>query len=125
MNSQYTVTMSMSAARTRILLTDGDDELMRAVLPPMKQVLHDRAAHLLLEGLALWLDQTPHVVVSAGDADATFFFGLTDELGNPRRGLFYEVEVVDKPVRRRGKRIAGLGPFGDLRQLSLLHGGVR
>ncbi len=35
------------------------------------------------------------------------------------------VEVVERPVRRRGKRIAGVGDFRDLRQLSLVHGGHR
>lgn len=115
----------MSAARTRILLTDGTDELMKAVLPPTRQVLHERAAHLLLEGLALWLDCPPRVVVSADELEPTFFFGLTDQFGNPHRGLFYTVDVVHKRVHPRGRRIAGLGNFRDVRQLSLLEGGLR
>jgi hypothetical protein len=123
--SEYTVTMSLSTARSRILVTSGADELMRAVLPPPRQVRHDRAALSLLEALALWLDRCPRVVVFADEADATYSFGLTDEIGNPQRSVYYTVEVVERPVRRRGKRIAGVGDFRDLRQLSLVHGGRR
>jgi hypothetical protein len=57
--SEYTVTMSFSAARSRILVTAGADELMRAVLPPPRQVRNDRAALALLEALDLWLDRCP------------------------------------------------------------------
>jgi hypothetical protein len=77
----------------------------------------------LLEALALWLDRCPRVVVSADEADATYSFGLTDEIGNPQRSVYYTVEVVARPARRRrGRRIAGVGDFRDLRQLSLVPG---
>jgi len=125
MMSQYTVILSLSASRTRILMMSGADEVLRAVLPPLRQVRHDRAALSLLEGLALWLDHAPRVVVSADDVGATFFFGLTDENGNPQSSLYYTVEVAERPARRRGKRIAGVGDFRDLRQLSLIDGGCR
>lgn len=120
--SEYTVTMSFSPARSRILVTAGADELMRAVLPPPRQVRHDRAALSLLEALALWLDRSPRVVVSADESDATYSFGLTDEIGNPQRSVYYTVEVVQRPARRRGRRIAGVGDFRDLRQLTLVRG---
>lgn len=120
--SEYTVTMSFSAARSRILVMAGADELMRAVLPPPRQVRNDRAALSLLEALALWLDRCPRVVVSADEADATYSFGLTDEVGNPQRSVYYTVEVVARPARRRGRRIAGIGDFRDLRQLGLVPG---
>jgi len=120
--SEYTVTMSFSAARSRILVTAGADELMRAVLPPPRQVRNDRAALALLEALALWLDRCPRVVVSAAEADATYSFGLTDEVGNPQRSVYYTVEVVERPLRRRGRRVPGVGDFRDLRQLSLVRG---
>ena len=76
--SEYTVTMSFSPARRRILVTAGADELLRAVLSPQRQVRHDRAALALLEALALWLDRCPRVVVSADEADATYSFGLNE-----------------------------------------------
>ncbi len=123
--SEYTVTMSFSPARSRILVTAGADELMRAVLPPPRQVQHDRAALALLEALALWLDRCHRVVVFADEADATYSFGLTDEIGNPQRSVYYTVEVVERRVRRRGRRITGVGDFRDLRQLTLVHGGRR
>ena len=120
--SEYTVTMSFSTARSRILVTAGADELMRAVLPPPGQVRNNRAVLSLLEALALWLDRCPRVVVSAAEADATCSFGLTDEIGNPQRSVYYTVEVVERPARRRSRRIAGIGDFRDLRQLSLIRG---
>ena len=122
---EYTVTMSFSAARSRVLVTVGADELMRAVLPAARQVRHSRAVLSFLEALALWLDQCPRVVVFADEADATFLFGLTDEIGNPQRSVFYTVEVAQRPVRHRGRRIVGVGDFRDLRQLSLVPGGRR
>jgi hypothetical protein len=123
--SQYTVTMSLSGTRTRILVTDGDDELMRAVLPATRQVRHPRAALMLLEGLALWLDRPPRIAVSAADLDGTSFFGLTDDFGNPQQSVYYSVEVVERPVRRRSKGLGGVGDFRDLRQLSLIGGARR
>jgi hypothetical protein len=92
------------------------------VLPPPSQIRHERAVLSLLQGLAMWLDRAPRVVVSADEGDATFLFGLTDELGNPQRSVYYTVEVVERRARRRGQRVAGVGDFRDLRQLSLLRG---
>jgi hypothetical protein len=120
--SEYTVTLSLSAVRSRVLLTVGADELMRAVLPPPSQIRHERAVRSLLESLAMWLDRSPRVVVSADEGDATFLFGLTDELGNPQRSVYYTVEVVERRVRRRGRRVSSAGDFRDLRQLSLVRG---
>jgi hypothetical protein len=126
MMTKYTVTLSLSAARSRILVTTGTDEIMRAVLPATDQVQHPRAALRLLEGLALWLDQAPRVVVSADESDATSFFNLTDEFGCAQHGLYHTVEVVERRARpRRGKRITRVGDFRDLRQLSLIGGGTR
>jgi len=121
--SEYTVTMSFSGVRSRILLMAGTDEILRAVLPPHRQVRHTEAALSFLEALALWLDQSLHVVVSAAEVDATSLFGLTDDFGTPGRGAYYQVEVVEPKPRRRGRRLAGVGEFRDLRQLSLLSGG--
>lgn len=123
--SEYTVTMSFSGVRSRILLMAGTDEVLRAVLPPHRQVRHPQAALSFLEALALWLDQRLRVVVSAADVDATSLFGLTDDLGSPGRGVYYEVEVAEPKPRRRGRKLAGVGEFRDLRQLSLLSGGRR
>jgi len=86
-------------------------------------VRHTQAALSFLEALALWLDHSPRVVVSAAEVDATSLFGLTDDFGTPQRGVYYHVEVVEPKPRQRGKRLAGVGEFRDLRQLSLVPGG--
>jgi len=113
------LTVVPSRARTRLLLTQGPDELLRAVLPPPEQILHERAARTLIEGLSLWLDRPLHVALSASALQSSFCLGLTDEMGVGVRGLFYRVEVVEPRQRRRGQRIRGVGDFADLRQLGL------
>jgi hypothetical protein len=120
--SEYTVTLSLSAARSRVLLTAGPDELLRAVLPPPSEIRHERAVVSLLQSMGMWLDRAPRVVVCADEGDATFLFGLTDELGNPQRSVYYTVDVVERRARRRGRRVVGVGDFRDLRQLSLVRG---
>jgi hypothetical protein len=116
----YQVTIVPSATRTRVLVTEGPDELLRAILPPVSR-LHVRAATTLLEGLSLWLDARLLVVLCAG-AGAGCGLGLTDELGVGMRSLFFDVEVRDRATRRRrrGQRIRGIGDFADLRQLRLV-----
>lgn len=122
--SQYTVMLSSSASRTRLLLLDGQDELMRAVLPPGHLLRQRRAARALLEGLALWLDTRLSVVLSADEAEASFYLDLVDDLGAPARGLFFEVQLHERRARRRRpRRLGGVSDFTDLRQLSLLVGG--
>lgn len=104
-----------------MLLTDGPDELLRAVLPAPPPLHRDRAVPTLLEGLAQWLDAPIRVVLSVDAQDASFCLGLTDEMGCGARTLFYGVEVVERGARRRrGDRIRGIGDFADLRQLHLV-----
>jgi hypothetical protein len=119
--NRFTVTLVPSATRTRVLLTHGPDELMRAVLPPPMQVQHIRAAPTLIEALAKWVDAPISVVLSVDAQDAGFCLGLTDELGCGLHGVFYDVRVVERDRRRpRGRRIRGLGSFADVRQLRLV-----
>jgi hypothetical protein len=117
----FTVMVSPALTRTRVLVTCGPDELLRAYLPPPSRVRHERALPTLLEGLALVLDQQLRVVLSVDGREAGFCLGLTDELGLGHRRIFYAVEVVERRVRRRrGDRIRGVGDFADLRQLRLM-----
>jgi hypothetical protein len=116
----YVVTMVPSARWTRVLVTHGSDELLRAVLPPPSQVKHGQAAARLLEGLSLWLDERLCVALCVDEQALTSCIGLTDELGCGARSLFYAVEVVERRPRRRGTRLRGIGDFRDLRQLMLL-----
>jgi hypothetical protein len=44
---------------------------------------------------------------------------MIDDLGFGTRTVHYEVEVALRDRHRRGRRIHGLGRFGDLRQLCL------
>jgi hypothetical protein len=96
-----------------MLLTFGQDELMRAVLPSPLEA-HPRAAVILCEALSLWLEQPLSVVLYADVRDASYGLGLCDAFGFGQRSVHYEVDVVDPTRRRRG-----LGSFRDLRQLSL------
>ena len=118
----YKVVLSPSAKWTRVLLSHGPDELLRAILPPPAQIRHERAAITFLESLALWLDTTLPVVLSVDAREASFCLGLTDEMGLGMRSLYYRVEVSERGARRRrrGSRIRGVGDFGDLRQLRLV-----
>ena len=120
--SQCTVTISASRKRTKMLVTEGSDEVMKAVLPAPSPGRHPRALQTLLEGLALMLGQAVRVVVSAADLDETSFFGLTDDFGTRPNSVYYTVEVVEPRARRPAKKISGVGDFRDLRQLSLVPG---
>ena len=118
----YKVAIVPSAMRTRVLVTGGADELLRAVLPPPSQLQYERATVAFLESLALWLNAKLHVVLSVDVKEAGCCLGLTDELGVGVRSLFFDVEVRDRHARRRrsGRRIRGIGDFTDLRQLRLV-----
>jgi hypothetical protein len=117
----YQVVIVPSATRTRVLVTEGPDELLRAVLPPSSQLQYERATITFLESLALWLNTKLHVVLSVDAKAAGCCLGLTDELGVGVRSLFFDVEVRDRRARRRpGRRIRGVGDFTDLRQLRLI-----
>ena len=118
---RYQVVIVPSATRTRVLVTEGSDELLRAVLPSPSRVRHERATTTFLEGLALWLDAKLHVVLSVDAKEAGFCLGLTDEMGVGVRSVFFDVEVRDRRFRRSpGRRIRGIGDFADLRQLRLV-----
>jgi hypothetical protein len=118
----YQVLIAPSTTRTRVLVTEGPDELLRAVLPSPSQLQYERAVITFLESLALWLNAKLHVVLSVDAKEAGCCLGLTDELGVGVRSLFFDVEVRDRQVRRRraGRRIRGIGDFVDLRQLRLV-----
>jgi hypothetical protein len=116
---QYTVVIIPSPTRTRVLLTQGCDELLRAILPPPSSVHHERSVIAFLQGLSQWLDAKLRVVLSVDERAAGFCLALTDEMGLGRRSVFFDVEVHDPRARRRGRLIRGIGDFTDLRQLYL------
>ena len=104
-----------SSEVTRLYLTWGATELLRAALPP-PGAQHPSAAPTLLEGLSLWLQRPLSVVLCADAEETSSGLGLCDGFGIGRETLHYEVEVIDPRHRR------GLGSFSDLRQLSLRGG---
>jgi hypothetical protein len=106
-------TIKPNPLATRILVTFGEDDVLKAVLPPPTQV-HPRAAETLLEALSLWFAR-PLFAVLVADAQGTSpALGLCDGLGTGRKTLCFEVEVYDRALRRRA-----LGSFSDLHQLAL------
>ena len=115
---KYTVVIIPSPTRTRVLVTHGCDELLRAILPPPSARRRERATIEFLEGLAQWLDAKLHVVLCVDEREAGFCLALTDDMGIGMRSVFFDVEVHDPRARqRRGRRIRGIGDFTDLRQL--------
>jgi hypothetical protein len=98
---------------TRLYLTWGETEMLRAALPP-PGAQHPSAAPTLLEGLSLWLQRPLSVVLCADAEESSSALGLCDGFGIGHEILHYDVEVVDPKRPHRG-----LGSFRDLRQLSL------
>jgi hypothetical protein len=117
MQSEITVTIVPMRSETQILVTVGQDEVMKARLLPATQI-HPRAMPMLLEALALWYQQRVHAVVSV-DADAVSSdLGLVDGLGFAERTVHYEVLWVDRrELGRRGRRVRGLGDFRGVRRI--------
>jgi len=97
---------------TRALLRRGQQDVLRAELPPPGHV-HPRAAATLLEGLSLWLQEPLFAVLYADALGPSSVLGLCNDFGFGVRTEHYEVELVE-PGRRRG-----LGSFRDLRQIAL------
>ena len=118
---RITVTMAPERDRTRLLMTQGPNELMRALLAPAAGT-HPRAATTLLEGLALWCQQPLHVVLCVAEPSDGCSLALCDALGYGHATAHYEVAVAFRGRRRRGIRLGGLGDFRELRQLSLEEG---
>lgn len=109
------VTIDPGARATRLLVMEGRDELLRAVLGPATTT-HPRAAATLLEGLALWHQRPLAVALCVDERDSSSSLHLFDALGMGDRSVHYNVAVVPRE-RRGGRRLSALGRFGDLRQL--------
>jgi hypothetical protein len=112
------VTLDPRASGTRILVMEGQDERLRAVLGPAHGT-HPRAAATLLEGLALWHQMPLAVALCVDDSESSSALHLYDALGEGARSVHFEVGIVARDRRARGRRFSCLGRFGDLRQLTL------
>ncbi len=113
MPSDVIVTMVPTRSETRLLVTVGQDEVMKARLGPADR-MHRRAAPILLEAIALWYQKRVHAVISAGVDAPSSDLGLADGLGYGVDTVHYEVAWVDP--RARGRRVRGLGDFRDVRR---------
>ncbi len=119
MNEQRLVmTIKPDLHETRILLTRGPDEVLRAVLPSPSHI-HCRAAPTLAEAIALWFQSQVSIVLYADVRDRQFAMDLCDGLGFGLHNVHFDVTVLMPEDLRRGQRLGGKGRFSDLRQLCL------
>ena len=113
------VTVDPSPHTTRLLVMEGRDERMRAILGPACAT-HPRAPATLLEGLALWHQRPLAVALYVSERDDSSGLHLYDALGMGERSVHYSVAVVARECRGRGRRIPLRGGrFADLRQLCI------
>ena len=101
------VMMTANAKKTRLVVTAGEKVVLRASLPPLTKVAHERAAKVLLEALSLWLDEELSVALCADDEVNCFRFDLADEMGVGAHTVYYAIEVVEREQRARGGAEAG------------------
>lgn len=119
--TEFRLTIIPRPQETRILMTEGPDDVLVARLGPVTAAHHRWAAPMLLEAIALWQDRPLRVVLSAESEDYLYSLGLCDGLGLGVSSLHYVVDIVDPREARRGRRLRGVGDFRDARrQLQLV-----
>ncbi len=120
MNISTIVRLSPETARTRLLMTQGPNDICRASLPALPGA-HPRAMATLLEGLSLFVGERLAVVLCVDDRSTSSSApDLLDGLGYGESSVYYDVAVAVRETRReraRRQRREGLGDFRDLRQL--------
>lgn len=112
-----TMTIAPERERTRLLMTCGPQELLRAILGP-PSLAHPRAAATLLEGLSLWYQRPLSVVLCVDSSSDSSGLGLCDGLGFGQRAVHYEVGIAVREPRRRNVRLGGVGDFRELRRFA-------
>ena len=85
--SSIRATVTASSCETRILVQDSIGDVLLARLGPL-EFAHRYALRMLLEGIALWEQQTTDVVFCADDSFDWHRVGLFDALGVARNGDF-------------------------------------
>jgi len=109
--SSIRATVTVCDTETRILVQDSIGDLLIARLGPL-QSAHRYALRSLLEAVALWAQQRIDVVLYADDRSDWHRSGLIDALDFAQETALLQVELVPTSgVRRRAKRLAGLGSF--------------
>ena len=99
----------------RMLLVQGNQELLRAALPGLRTDRHRFPAPMLCETLSLWLDRQLSVVLTADASEPSYELGLCDAFGFGNTTAYYHVEVIEA----EGSRLQPLGSFRDLQRLEL------
>jgi hypothetical protein len=94
------------------LVQDQTSDVLLARLGPL-EFAHRYALRMLLEGIALWEQQTTDVVLCADDSFDWHRVGLFDALGIARETALLRVELVPAEPRPvwQAKRLTGLGSF--------------
>lgn len=110
--SSIRATVTASSCETRILVQDSIGDVLLARLGPL-EFAHRYALRMLLEGIALWEQQTTDVVLCADDSFDWHRVGLFDALGVARETALLKIELapVELRPRRRATRLTGLGSF--------------
>lgn len=111
--SRLVVTLKPSRESTRILVTLGEMDVLRAVLPS-PTLAHPEAAQMLLEAVAMWFQRPLCAVLYADAGGYSSALNLCDGLGSGRKTALFEVDLYDPQRRQRA-----LGSFADLHQLAL------
>jgi hypothetical protein len=111
--ARLVVTLKPNKETTRLLVTFGEQDVLRAVLPS-PTLAHPRAAETLLEAISMWFQCPLFAVVCADATGYSSALNLCDGFGFGRKTAAFEVEVYDPARRQRS-----LGSFGDLHQLAL------
>lgn len=116
--NELVMMITATAQETRVLLTQGPNEVMKARLRAVATPAHRFAGPMLCEAMALWHDQRVRAVVSAESEDVLFALGLCDGFGVARATLHYVVQpMFMDELPRRGQRLSGLGNFRGERRL--------
>src|SRR6188768_1542747 len=110
--SSIRATVTASSRETRILVQDSIGDVLLARLGPL-EFAHRYALRMLLEGIALWEQQTADVVLYADDSFDWHRVGLFDALGVARETALLKVELAPGERRplRPATRLTGLGSF--------------
>jgi hypothetical protein len=118
--SVFWVTLVPTETSTRALVMLGQDEILRAILPPFSEVKNEDAVRRFLDALSLWLDGRVCVALCVAESEThSFRLGLVDELHQGMSSIFFSVLPLPPEARRRGRRLRALGDFARERQLWL------
>jgi hypothetical protein len=110
------IVIQPEAIQTKVLMMDGPDQVLKAVLPRPASA-HPRAASMLMEALALWYRRKLSVVLYADVWAEPFATGFCDGLGLGETHLHYEVDVVDPRPQEKGKQLSFTSGFSELEEL--------